>query len=98
MAYRIVLENEEGFYKDLTTFDDKDQARLFMSGFAQGRDAQKKYSAGLVSFDTGRGVLDIFFEGFNLGSSEDMKTASAKHGFNEGFTQPLSGKLAVKEA
>ena len=69
-----------------------------MAGFADGRDVQKKYSAGLVSFDTGRGVLDIFFEGFELGSSAKMQEGATKYGFEAGFTQPLSGKLAVKEA
>lgn len=39
---KLVLENEEGFYKDLAEFDTKEEITAFVEGFKVGRKYQKE--------------------------------------------------------
>jgi hypothetical protein len=39
---KVVIENEEGFYKDLGEFDTKEEITAFVEGYKAGRKYQKE--------------------------------------------------------
>ena len=85
---RIVLENNDGFYRDLITVSSKEEAEAFIRGFKVGRDAMMQ----LEKLSQGEAFTLGYTTGMNVAQSSDIY----KSGFNEGFRNPI-GKVQVKE-
>ena len=82
MTYRIVLEAEGGFYKDLAKFEDKKSVKDYLAAFEMGRQRLKLGGQDHLS-------------GFRLGVAYSESQAKV-WGYEHGLTEP-TGKLAVKE-
>ena len=84
MSYLVVLEADEGFYKDLVKLDDKKSVSDYLDAFELGRKRQKLGGQDHLS-------------GFRLGVSYAESQAKV-WGYEHGLTLTMKGTLAVKEA
>ena len=88
---RIVLENEEGFYRDLVTVNTKEEVVEFVKGYKQG----KKERTDLDGKEPTENVV-AFLTGYARGQDSVAWTISYRNGFELGF-QNLKGNVQVKE-
>tara|TARA_B100001778_G_C18502377_1_gene590285 strand:- start:599 stop:856 length:258 start_codon:yes stop_codon:yes gene_type:complete len=84
MSYKIVLEAEDGFYKDLTMLTDKKSVKQYLEAFKEGRDRQRLGGQDHLS-------------GFQIGVRYAAISQAMCWGYEAGLTLPMKGKLAVKE-
>lgn len=88
---RIVLENEEGFYRDLVTVASKEEVVEFVKGYKHG----KKERIDLDSKEPTENVV-AFLTGYAVGQSVVAWTSFYRNGFELGFKN-LKGNVQVKE-
>ena len=84
MSYKIVLEAEDGFYKDLVSLMSKKDVKQYLEAFTEGRARQKLGGQDHLS-------------GFQIGVRYAAISQAMCWGYEAGLTLPMKGKLAVKE-
>ena len=88
---RIVLENEEGFYRDLVTVNTKEEVVEFVKGYKHG----KKDRIDLDGKEPTENVV-AFVTGYTVGQNSVAWTIAYRNGFELGF-ENLKGNVQVKE-
>ena len=88
---RIVLENEEGFYRDLVTVNTKEEVVEFVKGYKHGKKERTDLDGKEPTENVG-----VFAIGYTMGQNSVAWTKSYRNGFELGL-QNLKGKVQVKE-
>lgn len=86
---KVVIENEEGFYKDLGEFDTKEEITAFVEGYKSGRKYQKE-----VLTIPNLTPQDAYELGWNHCAGKEVSSNAYMLGLEAG-RRLLKGKLKV---
>ena len=91
---KVVIENKEGFYKDLFENEEGKEIESFILGFKEGRNVEKLCRSHDVVPDHYTGYTGMFDLGVAIGGLSAKHGQSFSIGLNLGRKNPV-GKLRV---
>ena len=91
---KVVIENKEGFYKDLFENEEVKEIEAFILGFKEGRNVEKLCRSHDVVPDHYTGYTGMFELGLAIGSLREKHGGSFSIGLTLGRKNPV-GKLKV---
>ena len=93
---KVVIENKDGFYKDLFQNDEAKEIESFVLGFGEGRNVEKLCRSHEVVPDHYTGYVGMFDLGIAIGKLVSKHGDSFAKGLSLGRAN-LQGKLKVIE-